>query len=44
VTSANSRESALAFATYTAALDREEQAAARYRTAVAAERADGNRP
>jgi hypothetical protein len=34
-TTARSRESALAFATYTAALDREEQAAAQYENATA---------
>jgi hypothetical protein len=33
-TTARSRESALAFATYTAALDREEQAAAQYENAI----------
>jgi hypothetical protein len=33
-TSARSRDSAIAFAAYTAALDREEQAAAQYETAL----------
>ena len=34
VTSAGSRDSAIAFATYQAALDREEQAAAQYQAAL----------
>jgi hypothetical protein len=34
-TTAHTRESALAFAAYTAALDREEQAAAQYENAIA---------